>query len=61
MIAVAATTALALGYLLVRIDGFSPMDNGVIPRAEAAGGTVADPRGTAPDRYTYYPGTENLS
>lgn len=27
----------------------------------SAGGTVADPIGTAPDRYTYYPGTEVLS
>jgi ribonuclease Z len=25
-----------------------------------AGGTVSDPIGTAPDRYTYYPGTEPL-
>jgi len=27
----------------------------------AAGGTVTDPTGVAPDRYTYYPGTEALS
>ncbi len=27
----------------------------------AAGGTVTDPTGTAPDRYVYYPGTEALS
>ena len=26
----------------------------------AAGGIVADPKGTAPDRYVYYPGTEPL-
>jgi ribonuclease Z len=26
-----------------------------------AGGTVPDPRGIAPDRYTYYPGTESLA
>ncbi len=26
----------------------------------AAGGTVTDPTGTAPDRYVYYPGTEPL-
>ncbi len=26
----------------------------------AAGGKVADPKGTAPDRYVYYPGTEPL-
>jgi len=29
--------------------------------AEAAGGTVTDPTGTAPDRYVYYPGTEELA
>ena len=27
----------------------------------AAGGAVTDPRGVAPDRYVYYPGTEALS
>lgn len=28
--------------------------------AEAAGGKVTNPNGTAPDRYVYYPGTEEL-
>jgi ribonuclease Z len=28
--------------------------------AEAAGGIVKTPTGTAPDRYVYYPGTEEL-
>ena len=28
--------------------------------AFAAGGKVTDPNGTAPDRYSYYPGTESL-
>jgi ribonuclease Z len=28
--------------------------------AFAAGGAVTDPKGTAPDRYVYYPGTEEL-
>ncbi len=28
--------------------------------AQAAGGKVTDPKGTAPDRYVYYPGTEAL-
>ena len=32
----------------------------VNPGAEAAGGKVADPNGVAPDRYVYYPGTEEL-
>ena len=30
------------------------------PEAGAAGGTVTDPKGVAPDRYAYYPGTEEL-
>jgi len=29
--------------------------------AQAAGGVVKDPTGTAPDRYVYYPGTEALA
>ena len=32
----------------------------LVPSAHAAGGKVADPNGTAPDRYVYYPGTEAL-
>ncbi|MCA0899455.1 guanitoxin biosynthesis MBL fold metallo-hydrolase GntH [Microbulbifer agarilyticus] len=32
-----------------------------IPSAEAAGGEVKSPTGTAPDRYAYYPGTEALA
>lgn len=32
-----------------------------IPDAEAAGGVVETPTGTAPDRYVYYPGTEDLA
>jgi hypothetical protein len=28
-----------------------------LKQAKAAGGTVNDPVGTAPDRYIYYPGT----
>ena len=31
-----------------------------VSAAEAAGGAVTDPKGTAPDRYVYYPGTEAL-
>ena len=29
-------------------------------KAQAAGGKVKSPTGTAPDRYAYYPGTEEL-
>ncbi len=46
-----------------------PLTGSVIPdnptlkapgSANAAGGVVEDPNGTAPDRYVYYPGTEEL-
>ncbi len=33
----------------------------LIGKAQAAGGKVTDPKGTAPDRYVYYPGTEKLA
>jgi ribonuclease Z len=33
----------------------------LITTAQAAGGVVQDPDGTAPDRYVYYPGTEDLA
>jgi len=36
-------------------------ERSVIPTAEAAGGIVTSPTGTAPDRYVYYPGTEELA
>jgi ribonuclease Z len=32
----------------------------MVSTAEAAGGKVVSPTGTAPDRYVYYPGTEEL-
>ena len=32
-----------------------------VATAEAAGGKVTSPTGIAPDRYVYYPGTEELS
>ena len=32
----------------------------MFPAAQAAGGKVSSPTGTAPDRYVYYPGTEEL-
>ena len=33
----------------------------LISNAQAAGGVVKDPDGTAPQRYVYYPGTEELA
>ena len=32
----------------------------MVATVQAAGGKVTDPNGTAPDRYIYYPGTEEL-
>jgi ribonuclease Z len=45
--------------------GFYVSDKGLsdvslVSTAEAAGGKVVSPTGTAPDRYVYYPGTEEL-
>jgi ribonuclease Z len=44
-------TSIATGLILL----------GVSIVAQAAGGTVTDPNGVAPDRYVYYPGTEALA
>ncbi|MBW1786671.1 MAG: MBL fold metallo-hydrolase, partial [Deltaproteobacteria bacterium] len=41
-------------------DGRAGIGIELISKAEAAGGTVTNPVGTAPDRYVYYPGTEEL-
>ena len=50
LLAVAAVAAVLIGgQMLTGPD-----------EAGAAGGVVKDPVGTAPDRYTYYPGTEPL-
>lgn len=60
--AVAATiTLLVLGIAIgvsLRNDVFDKV--GPLSRAEAAGGRVTSPTGTAPNRYVYYPGTEEL-
>ena len=51
----------AMGFYLWGLNG-SQTGTGleIIKSAEAAGGEVTDPVGTAPDRYVYYPGTEKL-
>jgi ribonuclease Z len=36
------------------------IDASLVKEAEAAGGAVKSPTGTAPDRYSYFPGTEKL-
>jgi hypothetical protein len=53
--------AAALGYILGESEQLSTESVGVLSSAEAAGGIVAEPTGTAPDRYVYYPGTEALA
>lgn len=39
---------------------FGKTNEPLVPQAQAAGGVVKDPIGAAPDRYVYYPGTEEL-
>ena len=55
-----AATMFALGYLWDRADLRYEDGLNLIGRADAAGGTVSERNGTAPDRYVYYPGTEVL-
>ena len=50
---------LVAGALMLSFAAYQGMVK-FIPSAEAAGGKVIDPNGTAPDRYAYYPGTEEL-
>ena len=54
-------SALLTGFLLGRADLSHIAHLVSMPEAEAAGGKVSDPTGIAPERYTYYPGTEALS
>ncbi len=42
------------------LSGRKAPDISLISTAEAAGGKVTNPKGTAPDRYIYYPGTEKI-
>ena len=50
----------AAGYMLGVYREQTGKGVPLVKEAEAAGGKVTDPRGTAPDRYVYYPGTEAL-
>ncbi len=54
-LAVIIGVAIGLSFL-----GGETLNVPLVPSAHAAGGKVADPNGTAPDRYVYYPGTEEL-
>ncbi len=57
LVAVATLTVVyAAGWLM----GRTGQGDSFIKEAEAAGGKVTSPTGTAPDRYVYYPGTEEL-
>jgi ribonuclease Z len=57
LLAVCAASAI---YMLGVYSGNSGTDLSLSKEAEAAGGPVKSPTGTAPDRYVYYPGTEKL-
>jgi ribonuclease Z len=59
MVVVAFVAAAIYGLGLY--NGASENGLSLINEAEAAGGKVTDPTGTAPDRYVYYPGTEKLA
>jgi ribonuclease Z len=48
-------------YIAGWINGRNGRETALVKEAEAAGGKVTDPMGTAPDRYVYYPGTEPLA
>jgi ribonuclease Z len=53
---VAVTTVYTVGWL----NCLNGQRSTLIKEAQAAGGVVKDPKGAAPDRYVYYPGTEEL-
>ena len=58
LVAIAASTTV---YTVGWLKGQSGKGTALIKEAQAAGGVVKDPKGTAPDRYVYYPGTEALA
>ena len=49
------------GFGLVWAADWDRADIEFFSEAQAAGGVVENPTGTAPDRYVYYPGTEELA
>ncbi len=58
---VATIVSVAFGFYLWGVyDGQTRKRIEFIKKAEAAGGVVKSPTGEAPDRYVYYPGTEDL-
>lgn len=59
-IGLAAAVLLTTVYTIGWYSGRSSKGSALVKEAEAAGGKVTDPKGTAPERYVYYPGTESL-
>ena len=59
-IGLAAVVLLTTVYTIGWHSGRSGKGTTMIKEAKAAGGKVTDPKGTAPERYVYYPGTEPL-
>jgi ribonuclease Z len=60
-IIIVAALVLAIGSGIgLYVSGKGLSDVSLVSTAEAAGGKVVNPTGTAPDRYVYYPGTEEL-
>jgi ribonuclease Z len=51
---------LSAAALAVGLFG-APIMQSLVPSAQAAGGVVTDPKGAAPERYVYSPGTEALA
>ena len=56
---IAILTAMGL-YLWGQYTGQTGTSIEIVETAEAAGGPVKSPTGVAPDRYVYFPGTEEL-
>ena len=61
LVTIAVVTGLVVTvYLFGLHNGQKSQEFSLTNEAQAAGGKVTDPKGTAPDRYVYYPGTEKL-
>ena len=56
-----AAGMLTAGYLWGYLERSTEHEIGLLNEAEAAGGVVQSPTDIAPDRYVYYPGTEELA
>ena len=60
-IGLVAVASLTVDYTAGWLNGRIGEDPALVKEAQAAGGVVKDPKGAAPDRYVYYPGTETLA